>query len=371
MKQTFSLALLLFLFVHCKNEPTTPTPPKSVSPETTTDSQNQPLELIVNIDNIRFRDAAGPDGKELAKLPVGTKLTDLGEISEFTTKVKLRGIEFDEPWIKVKNEQGMEGWVFGGGVHFNMNDQNELAKVLMERRLKVLFGGLSNEVLAYHQNYKEVKSAEEFAHVYKQGTKLRDTIVQYLEEKIPVLDYEKLPDLFWLEEVMPAYLPALAAEGTIYYLFKDYQELQRKALKTSGKEDDAYVELMLQVHDVDSVEYFFPSWFLQTWDYGGYSLLGQGIHTKMLKQLEETKFTDELFKDQRLVLKDELMNDMTDSNVEYGETSVNIINEIEGILQANFSVLSKNDILELKERKNQFKDPKKNKIVVNLRAGYE
>lgn len=372
MPQYLFVTLLVIFIFSCKNTspeetnanlPSTDTPAQAPPPNSST-----PIEFIVNIDNIRLRAAPGPEGKEIAQLPKGTVLIDQNEMSDFTSKIKLRGIQFDEPWLKVKTKEELTGWIYAGGVHFHLNDDNKKARLLMQRRLKVLFGEVADEILNYQQSYTQVQSTQDFITNYRKGNQLRDTLVQLLETRIPV-DHDQLPDLFWLKEAMPAYQPALVAEGTLYYLFKDFKTLKEKASQTDGKEDDAFCDLMLAVHAMDSVEYFFPSWFLQTWDYGGYSMLGQGIHFDILTKIEGLKNQNNPFKDEYIEIKDELLNDMTNQYVEYGEGSVKIINEIKRILSANFSVLTTNDVVELKARIKQFENPDKHNIKVNLKAG--
>ena len=39
-----------------------------------------------------------------------------GEKSNGTEEIVLRGVAYDEPWLKVKTKDGTEGWVFGGAV---------------------------------------------------------------------------------------------------------------------------------------------------------------------------------------------------------------------------------------------------------------
>ena len=77
--------------------------------------QIKPTKMIVNIDNLRIRAEPGEKGEEIGRLKEGTILYDLGEVSDFTTRVQLRGIWHDEPWLKVKTDQNLEGWIYGGG----------------------------------------------------------------------------------------------------------------------------------------------------------------------------------------------------------------------------------------------------------------
>ncbi len=329
-----------------------------------------PTKLIINLDNLRLRATAGEKGKEISRLAKGSIVTDAGEISDFTTPIRLRGVQFDEPWVKVKTEQGVEGWVYGGGVNFSMDNPTALANKLMERRLKTLFKGLAPAILEYRRQYTQVSDSKTFAEVYRKGVKLRDTLVTILEAKIPVGDYKQLPDLFWLKEAIPGYIPQLAAEGTLYYLFQDYNKMDVQAKKTNGLDDDNYIDLCLMVHSYDSVEHFFPAWFLQTWDYGGNSLLGQGTHLRILKKMDNLVKSGNAFEPEILDLKNNLLNDITWQENAYWEPLKNIKEELDAIMAADLSILSEEDIIALETRRKMFDDVKGNKIDVNLKSGH-
>ncbi|MBK7338543.1 MAG: hypothetical protein IPJ00_21435 [Saprospirales bacterium] len=66
----------------------------------------------------------------------------------------------------------------------------------------------------------------------------------------------------------------MVAEGTVYTLFADYGAWRRRAEETEGKEDDAFFDLCIRFFPEDSIAYFFPAYFIQTWDYGGTACWG-------------------------------------------------------------------------------------------------
>lgn len=80
--------------------------------------QKETVTVYAWVDNLRIRQQ--PDRKAIIvnTVPEGAKLEFLGEKTDFTEKINLRGSLFDEPWLKVKTEQGLEGWVFGGAIKF-------------------------------------------------------------------------------------------------------------------------------------------------------------------------------------------------------------------------------------------------------------
>jgi hypothetical protein len=320
------------------------------------------------LDKIRLRDKAGLDGVELEQLTKGTKLTFLGEISNFTTKIMLRGIQYDDPWLKVQIKEGQEGWIYGGAVKFKSEETGETLKnVLITKRLQRLFGSsLVKKVEAYQQQYKKTTTEEEFVTLYRNN----NTLVEDMNEKLlNFFQIEKLnkegmdyPDLFWIDDPIPAMTLSLVAEGTIYQIYSNINDLSKKAKQTKGDLDDEFVAILNHMYD-DAVAEGYPSWFLQTWDYGGYSLLGQGKHTSMLDKLEALSTKTTLFKDEIINMKNSVVSDIIDGQ-HYGETSETILNEIDAILNNNYSILTESDVIVIKNRRPMFVEPDKFEISV-------
>lgn len=355
--KSFLIFTLIIGLASCKSEP-----------------KQQPTSavtrLTTNLDEVRLREAPGEDGKVLRSLPKGAVLYDLGEVSDFTTKVQLRGIQFDEPWLKVRTEDGTEGWVYGGALNFGMQDATKLANLLMEKRLQTLFGKqLADNIKAYRIDYQNIKSASDLALAYRKGISLRDTMAILMQDRITVSDPSEVPDLFWLKETMPGFVSQLVAEGTAYYLFWNYKQLITKAKATTETPDDDFVQLAVALFPEDSVEYFYPAWFLQTWDYGGSSLLGRGTHLALLKKMDETLQKSDLFASEIKDWKQLLINDITDASVNYWESSEKIKKELDDIISLNFNILTEADKIALATRRKQFEKPTENKIQVNQQAG--
>ncbi|MFN7117286.1 MAG: SH3 domain-containing protein [Saprospiraceae bacterium] len=319
---------------------------------------------------MRLRDAPGENAKVILALPKGTILYDLGEVSDFTTKILLRGIEFDDPWLKVRTEDGTEGWVDGGALNFTMDDASKLTNLLINKRLVSLFGqALADSMVAYRQHFNAVKSAADMAQTYREGTALRDAVVGVMDNKITVNDPNELPDLFWLEQAMPGFVTQLVAEGTAYYLFWDYKKILQKVNNTVDTPDNDFVQLAIMLFPEDSVEYFYPAWFLQTWDYGGSSLLGRGVHQQLLQKMDEALQKSDLFAPEIRRWKTLLLNDITQPDVNYWEKQEKILAELDTILVKNYPILTAADKIALQTRRKQFENPSANGISVNQQAG--
>lgn len=326
--------------------------------------------FVVNIDRLRMRSTAGEDGEVIKELEKGTVLYDQGEVSDFTTRIKLRGITFDEPWLKVATEDNVVGWIYAGAIHLGTTPDSKLAKRLRAKRLLTLFGTDGAARMAtYRSRFHSAQTAEEVLAAYQEGRLIREQFVDVLEEKINTAETQIQPDLFWLEEAIPGFIPQLVAEGTIYYLFEDYRQWIKKAKATKELVDDQFVEFKIQAFPTDSIEYFYSAWQIQTWDYGGSSLLGRGFHFSLLQTAEELLRTSHPLEGEIKQVKSEIIEDILQPSTTFWESKEKILIEMDNILQADLAILDKNDKIALSARRQQFDEPEAHGIKVNVRSG--
>jgi hypothetical protein len=363
------LIFLLFpiLLIQCTSE--SEKPASAETPVVPVESLES-LEYTVNIDYLRMRATPGQDGEVVATLNRGDVLQDLGEVSGFTSQVKLRGIQFDEPWIRVRTSEGKEGWVFAGGLHFSMDGRQAIAERLMSRRLTTFFGdALQARILDYQKAYWSASTDREVQKVFAEGLALRDTLVGVLEKGIVITSYDQLPDLFWMEEALPGMLTQLVAEGTIYYLFMDFREWLTLAAQSQGKADDAFFALQVVVHPTDSIEYFFPAWMIQTWDYGGHSELGKGVHLEVLNGIQANTGEDVLFSEQLTGLKKQVFENLTNTEQGYWYDQEKVLAEFDKILEKGDVFFTDTEVQRLQEVRTKLADPEKYDILLNARGG--
>ncbi len=339
--------------------------------EETTESpriEQQGVTLTSTLKELRIRDKAGLEGKEVARLDEGATMKYAGEISDFTTEIKLRGVKYNDPWLKVELDDGKTGWVYAGAVKFTLNKAGKvLTEQIVTKRLSLFFGQEEvPKIEKYQQLYAAATTDAEFAEAYQLGEDLQTALNRKLENKVDLFDQSDFPDLFWIDESLPALETAVVAEGTQYYLFFDYKALLSKATKTKGIADDDFANFQIQVNPLDSTEYFFKAWFLQTWDYGGYSLLGQNKHFELFNLMEENLKKSKLFEKGYQKIKQEMIEDIT-QYMQFGEGKYNILVEVDKIITADYSCLTKDDKIALETRRKMFEDPEANKLELNMR----
>lgn len=98
----------------------TPIQPKEeeVPVEEVAESIVPQTKLYVTLENLNMRDRPSLSGKILDRLKLFDEVIYLNEVTDFRQEIELGSIVTNEPWIKVKTEDGTEGWVYGAGVHY-------------------------------------------------------------------------------------------------------------------------------------------------------------------------------------------------------------------------------------------------------------
>ncbi len=363
--RTLLILLALAALAACRQQ----TPPDT-GDDATTRKTTALVQFQTAVADLRLRETPGEKGEIVATLPKGAFLDDLGEVSDFTTRVTLRGITYDEPWIKVKTSTGQEGWVYGGGLNFDAGRSSKTADVLLQKRaLSILGEDMVKRLRAHQRDFAAIRTEQDFARVLNESMGLRDTLVKVLGKRIRPGSAEQLPDMFWIGAFFTGYQPQVVAEGTAYYLFCDYRQWAAPARRTSGPQDDMFLDLQFTAFPEDSIEYFFPAWQIQTWDYGGSSLLGKGVHKSVLAKIEAQSTPNGLFEPLLAKMKSNLVNDITNAETSFWYPAAEALKELDAVIAANYKVLAQADKVALSTRRKQLEDPQKNKIEVDQRGG--
>lgn len=116
---SFSFIPFFFLLCACGSEadPKAPLPPVDVpAPPPMVENDDEPDVLLAWVDGASVRAKPSTSSERVARLSEGEEVTALGENSAASEEILLRGVVYDENWVKVKTKDGTEGWVYGGTV---------------------------------------------------------------------------------------------------------------------------------------------------------------------------------------------------------------------------------------------------------------
>ncbi len=341
----------------------------SCQPETKKDEKTafeNMVQYFVWQENTPVRNMPSLEGNIVTRLEKGASVYYIGEVSNALTVMTLDSVTYCEPWLRVKLAQGLEGWIFGGAI-----DNKSEKDIYLDARTTALVGGeLKDSIDLLLETVNGIPDPESFENVYHQAEKLQAQINQRLEQiSYDLAGPSGLPDLFWLAEAIPGFVPQIVAEGTSYYLFFDYRQWLAWAQKTPEGEDDAFISICTSIFPSDSIEYFFPAWTIQTWDYGGHSLLGRGIHRDILDQLNSYQSKTPLFAMEVNDFRQRIMDDITLAEVTYWEDAIKIKAELDSIIAQNYQILTEADRVGLTVRRDQFENPQRYNIQLHIRAG--
>lgn len=130
MKKILFIVFLTFVsfIFSCKNtnssESTQQTESNSSedeSIENTTNPSTQekaPTILYAWVNKLNIREQPTTKSKIVVEVKEGTSFTYMNEKTDYQERINLRGTLFNEPWLKIKTDDGKEGWVYGGAVKF-------------------------------------------------------------------------------------------------------------------------------------------------------------------------------------------------------------------------------------------------------------
>jgi hypothetical protein len=120
MKASQVVIILTFItIISCKNTNSDETPKNELTlQDSTIHKDSNVVEVFVWVDKLRLRKAPDTKSEIIQDIDEGETLLFWNEKSEFKEKINLRGVIYDEPWLKVKTAENNIGWVYGGAIKY-------------------------------------------------------------------------------------------------------------------------------------------------------------------------------------------------------------------------------------------------------------
>lgn len=146
-------------------------------------------------------------------------------------------------------------------------------------------------ISTYRQHFQAIKTQAQLqAALHESGNlskKLETRLMNYMDGLQKLDTFPGESQVKALQAMIPGLRPTFEAEGTALVLETDYKAFAQAAAKTPEKADDAFFALMKKAYG--DYNYVWGAWFNQTWDYGGCTRLGKGIHTALFTELNKQK----------------------------------------------------------------------------------
>lgn len=304
----------------------------------------------------QIREAPNVGSRGLSNLQKGDPLELLGPVSEQTTRLTIGEKTYYQPWLLVRTEDGAEGWVHAAVV------TGDIPEGL---RLKALLGKeLAREAERYAQSFNEMEGAASVVQTVRQAHQLCEQLTLVMQLQPPEMASE-------VAGLLPALSVSWVASAGSRQFYVDYKAFGMAARRSGRSADDALLELYFAAYPVDSIGYLYPAWKLEVDSRSVFSLLGKGVHTSFLRQLDQTNQHRDIAGPEIDQLKALIINDMTGPAVLYWEAREKVQQELESILDTTFTMLTPVDTLALHQRLMGLRDSailKERRF--NFRAGF-
>ncbi len=337
------LGSLFWSFCACREKtPHHTTPPETSGTQTGTATPSESSLLttraLVTIDYLRVRRQPDLNAAEIGHLRLGETVPLTGEITQFTSPIRLRGLAYQDPWVGVSLPDGKRGWAYGGGLGFRGMEQSVLAETLNSKRLEHFLGApLADELSSYAQRFNEVRcDSTAFAERQKKALVLQKQIEKALNRHFSAGASANLPDFYWLESNFPAFFVQYDRQNRRLRIFQDYKALAREAKRCPGTTDDALAEWYFSLYPADSLEADFPVYVLDDREQNKhYNTLGDGNTLSVFRKMDILYTTSDLYDELLLQWKARWLKDLKNPDLPFWHAPEDVHSEINAILGLN------------------------------------
>lgn len=328
-----------------------------------TNNQSVENQIFVTATMASVRSEPSEKSQEIAQIGQGKYLGDLGEVSMAESVLNMGGQRVQSPWMKIQTPDGQRGWVLAWSL---MPSQNG-AEWLLQKRMEAYFG--SAVCTARNALFEEIINLQtdaQLSKAWRSSRGLRDTMLTLLTRR-PQQSEDLRFD--WLNEAIPGHFYQKNSDNGNGRLLADFRYWHQKALQTSGKQDDDFFQICLEVYPLDGTESFAPVWKFELPDAEPLSHLGAGHHLRILQRLDRALAQGSVFTPNLLEFKELLLEDIFGQQQRYWLSAAKIKGELADILANPPSCLSQRERDALAIRQKMFDAPAEHGISVDLRSG--
>ena len=313
---------------------------------------------VITGDNVRLRESAHLKSKIITELYKG----NLVVIEKKTVGDSHKGIDI---WYKVRST-----YFYGTGYIHEAYISTDRAKIIFLKKFsaKVHLGKLQTifskkeikNINKYYIQYKKIKNGKDLQKAYavaeSLSERLTDTLNKYYEKRQTEDSNYYMDGEHWLVASIPGTRLRLVAEGTGVNMNIDYPLYLAMSERVKDKHSIAYFNLAIKAYGRENNQSF-PNWFDQTWDYGGASNLGSGIHVQLLKTIDSLLISKSPYATQLKLIQTHILRDILEWNA-FNQNAKSIVKEINQIIKD--VPLADSAIEQLQRRVIEFENPPKN-----------
>lgn len=161
-------------------------------------------------------------------------------------------------------------------------------------------------VESWRRRWNGIVTSEGVALSLNRAVELSEELAEPLQRGMA---QENPPNLALLEKHLYGFEPRLSGEGTGLVLRLAIPAWRELSARTQPKDDDAWIA-MVQAGCSDAACLGYPKWRERTWDNGGCSTLGTGVHLKVLQKVDAARDAGAAFNDRALFLRQLVLEDI-------------------------------------------------------------
>ena len=182
----YLIILVACLFMACRNSQNPTEPQPKLEKEGALDSTSLSSQiskesefLYTWVDKLNIRKTPDTKSQTVTIVESKTPLKYTGEKSEESESIVLRGVCYDEPWLRIITPDKMEGWVFGGAVR--RKGESKGNKIITEEHFEFPHFGSFNlkEWERLSQKDESGGDAEIITTIYKKGNQVLE--ISYID----------------------------------------------------------------------------------------------------------------------------------------------------------------------------------------------
>lgn len=325
----------------------------------------QEIRYVTAPSGLNVRQEPKLEGKILGKIVYATKVV-LTETTKEQLAIIDEGKNISGYWVKIQYDNGNKrGYVFDG--FLSDAPVKELLPLESLQKKLTFFNAMdvltlrkyfSDEIIMEYDRiqsiFRDQNKNTDVIKLFFQTRELKKKIIGYINENSHYSDIRDtwgtiwIPDLGKVEKKVKGIFSSCAGECMDYYAhlrIRDFLTLSQ------NQKDKTFFELIKMVDgNGDPSGDFYPGWITYTWDYGGYSNLGDGSLIDFLKKSKayfDLYNLDENDK-KRIYLSQYRSIIISDLNHgDYGKTQEIVLKEVQAILESDILYLEEKKIIKM------------------------
>lgn len=193
-------------------------------------------KMISWVDNLNVRKQPNVKSAVVAQVKENEPLTLTGEQTDFTETIRLRGISYTEPWVKIKTADHKLGWVFRGAVK-REGEEKGTEKILDMHSFNKKDLATWTKLFQHEQEAGDASTVET---VYKKSSD--NLIVQYIETDMGDYGYSQSYKLFDTNYKLLKSKRVNFGDNFLNEDIKDLQSNPANTMSRSGKAKHHYLD---------------------------------------------------------------------------------------------------------------------------------